>query len=125
MEIPTSRKVREKWGTRIRFSLRKHVLSPDMKLRFLILLVLSATACFGQKIAITFDDLPLNGSLPPGVTRAEIARSAIAILKKHHAPAVYGFINSKKLEGDADAAEAFAHGQKPSQLAIIRIRIWT
>jgi peptidoglycan/xylan/chitin deacetylase (PgdA/CDA1 family) len=77
-----------------------------MKLRFLTVLVLSATACFAQKIAITFDDLPLNGSLPPGVTRAESARSAIAILKKHHAPAAYGFINAKKLEGDADAAEA-------------------
>jgi peptidoglycan/xylan/chitin deacetylase (PgdA/CDA1 family) len=66
---------------------------------------ISATG-FGQKIAITFDDLPLNGALPPGVTRAEIARDAIAILKKNHVPPTYGFINAKKLEGDADVAEA-------------------
>ncbi|HEX3819101.1 MAG TPA: polysaccharide deacetylase family protein [Candidatus Sulfotelmatobacter sp.] len=77
-----------------------------MRFRLLMLLVVSGTCCFAQKIAITFDDLPLNGILPPGVTRTEIARGAIAILKKHHAPPVYGFINAKKLEGDSDAAEA-------------------
>jgi peptidoglycan/xylan/chitin deacetylase (PgdA/CDA1 family) len=30
----------------------------------------------------------------------------LAILKKRHAPPVYGFINAKKLEGSADGAEA-------------------
>jgi peptidoglycan-N-acetylglucosamine deacetylase len=77
-----------------------------MKLRLIAFLVLVATACVAQNIAITFDDLPLNGALPPGVTRAEIAREAIAMLRKHHVPPTYGFINAKKLEGDADAAEA-------------------
>src|SRR5216683_5247531 len=59
-----------------------------------------------QKVAITMDDLPLNGLLPPGVTRAETARSVLAILKKRHVPPVYGFVNAKKLEGNADGAEA-------------------
>lgn len=59
-----------------------------------------------QKVAITFDDLPLNGLLPPGVTRAETTRNVLAILKKRHAPPVYGFINAKKLEGNSDSAEA-------------------
>jgi len=59
-----------------------------------------------QSVAITFDDLPLNGLLPAGVTRAETAKNVLAILKKRHVPPVYGFINAKKLEGNADAAEA-------------------
>jgi len=62
--------------------------------------------CAAQKLAITMDDLPANGMLPPGVTRAETAKNVLAILKKRHVPPVYGFINAKKLEGSADGAEA-------------------
>jgi len=49
--------------------------------------MLGATGA-AQKLAITMDDLPLNGELPPGVTRAETARGVLAILKKRHAPPV-------------------------------------
>jgi peptidoglycan/xylan/chitin deacetylase (PgdA/CDA1 family) len=59
-----------------------------------------------QTVAITFDDLPLNGLLPSGVTRAETTKNVLAILKKRHVPPAYGFINAKKLEGNADGAEA-------------------
>lgn len=69
-------------------------------------LVVAASACSAQEVAITFDDLPLNGDLPPGLTRVQIARDTIGLLKARHLPPAYGFINSKKLEGDADAAEA-------------------
>jgi peptidoglycan/xylan/chitin deacetylase (PgdA/CDA1 family) len=62
--------------------------------------------CAAQKLAITFDDLPQNGGLPPNVTRTEITRKTLAVLKKHHLPPVYGFINAKKLEGTPDGAEA-------------------
>ena len=62
--------------------------------------------CGAQKLAITFDDLPSNGSLPPGVTESETAKNVLAILKKQHVPPVYGFVNAKKLEGNADGAEA-------------------
>ena len=65
-----------------------------------------AGLCAAQKLAITMDDLPLNGLLPPGVTRAETTKNVLAILKKRHVPPVYGFINAKKLEGNADGAEA-------------------
>src|SRR5580692_4321099 len=71
----------------------------------LVLLVLCGV-CGAQKLAITFDDLPLNGELPPGVTRAETAKNVLAILKSRQVPLVYGFINSKRLEGNADGAEA-------------------
>ena len=64
------------------------------------------SACAAQKVAITFDDLPLNGDVPPGVTRVQIARDAIEVLKKAHMPPAFGFVNAKKLEGNEDAAEA-------------------
>lgn len=74
----------------------------------LLLFILTSLAgvSVAQKLAITLDDLPLNGALPPGVTRVDIARDTIAVFKKRHVPPVYGFINAKKLEGNTDGAEA-------------------
>ena len=69
-------------------------------------LVLGCGVGAAQKMAITFDDLPLNGDLPAGVTRVEITRDTLAVLKKRQVPATYGFVNARKLEGNADAAEA-------------------
>ena len=71
----------------------------------LVLLVLCGV-CGAQKLAITFDDLPVNGDLPPRITRAETTKNVLAILKRRHVPPVYGFVNAKKLEGSADGAEA-------------------
>jgi peptidoglycan/xylan/chitin deacetylase (PgdA/CDA1 family) len=71
-----------------------------------VLLLLFCGLCAAQKVAITFDDLPLNGELPAGVTRVDIARDTLAVLRKRRIPPAYGFINAKKLEGDPDAAEA-------------------
>ncbi|HXC42243.1 MAG TPA: polysaccharide deacetylase family protein, partial [Candidatus Dormibacteraeota bacterium] len=65
-----------------------------------------AAICSAQKLAITFDDLPLNGELPPGVTRTETAKNVLALLKKRHVPPAYGFVNAKRLEGNPDGAEA-------------------
>lgn len=76
-----------------------------MKSSIALSLCFIATVCVAQKAAITFDDLPLNGDLPPGVTRVQIARDTIALLKARHLPPAYGFINAKKLEGNPDAAE--------------------
>lgn len=71
-----------------------------------VFFVMSVGMCGAQKVAITFDDLPLNGDLPPGVTRVDVTRNTLAVLQKRHMPAAYGFVNAKKLEGNADAAEA-------------------
>lgn len=71
----------------------------------ILLLVLSGMGV-AQKVAITFDDLPANGELPPGATRTETAKSVVEILKTWRVPPVYGFINAKKLEGSEDGAEA-------------------
>jgi peptidoglycan-N-acetylglucosamine deacetylase len=73
------------------------------------LLALTCTfcgVCSAQKIAITMDDLPWNGRLPPGVSQAESTKHVLEILKKHHVPPVYGFINAVRLEGNTDGAEA-------------------
>jgi peptidoglycan-N-acetylglucosamine deacetylase len=58
------------------------------------------------EIALTFDDLPLNGSLPPGMKQSELARAAVKVLKKHRVPPSHGFINARHLERDPDGAQA-------------------
>ena len=64
-----------------------------------------STAVFAQEVAITIDDLPSHGALPPGMSRADIARSIIAALKNGGAPKVYGFVNAKKLEQHPEEVE--------------------
>ncbi len=56
-------------------------------------------------VALTFDDLPVHGPLPPGLTRADVARSIVGALQTAGSPPVYGFVNAKGLEEGADAAE--------------------
>jgi peptidoglycan-N-acetylglucosamine deacetylase len=63
----------------------------------LFLAILPASA-IAQQVALTFDDLPAHGPLPPGMTRLDVAKSIIATLKEAKAPEVYGFINAVKLE---------------------------
>lgn len=68
--------------------------------------VFSPLSLRAEKVAITFDDLPLNGQLPANNSEADIARETLAVLKKHRIAGVYGFINAKKLEGNPTGAEA-------------------
>jgi len=63
-----------------------------------IYMLLTAGAALAQEVAVTVDDLPSHGALPPGMTRSDIARSILKSLKDAHAPKVYGFVNAKKLE---------------------------
>jgi peptidoglycan-N-acetylglucosamine deacetylase len=58
------------------------------------------------KVALTFDDLPINGTLPAGKRQSDFARDTIAVLKKHRIPPSYGFINAVKLERNPDGAKA-------------------
>ena len=57
------------------------------------------------KVALTFDDLPVHGPLPFGLSRADVARSILAALQAHRAPPTYGFVNAKGLSDATDAAE--------------------
>jgi peptidoglycan-N-acetylglucosamine deacetylase len=72
----------------------------------ILLLAACATPSSAQGVAVTFDDLPLNGELPPGTSRVQIVNDVVAILKQRKMPQVYGFVNARKLEGNADAAAA-------------------
>jgi len=63
-------------------------------------LVLAAGLAWGQQMAVTFDDLPVHGAMPTGMTRLEIAQSILATLTRERLPAVYGFVNGKRGEGD-------------------------
>jgi peptidoglycan/xylan/chitin deacetylase (PgdA/CDA1 family) len=82
--------------------------NPDMQQKgtrlaaLLATLVISVAGAAEPKleIALTFDDLPLNGVLPPGVKQSELARDTVKVLKKHHIPPSYGFINARHLERD-------------------------
>jgi peptidoglycan/xylan/chitin deacetylase (PgdA/CDA1 family) len=69
-------------------------------------LLLGHSFCFGQGVALTFDDLPLNGDLPPGATRAQITRDVLAVLSQHKVPQVFGFVNARKLEDNKDSVDA-------------------
>ena len=71
--------------------------------------LVTSMAARAEPVAITFDDLPLNGALAPGMTRVGIVEDVLAILRERHVPAVYGFVNADKLEGDRDGAEALTH----------------
>jgi peptidoglycan-N-acetylglucosamine deacetylase len=57
------------------------------------LLISLAAPAWGQKMAVSFDDLPAHGPLPPGMTRLEITQSILETLKREKLPSVYGFIN--------------------------------
>src|SRR3954463_11820231 len=73
------------------------------------LLLLGPPAPAGEprlKVALTFDDLPLNGTQPASRSMEQIARDTVAVLKKHHIPPSFGFINSWKLEHSTDGARA-------------------
>ena len=63
---------------------------------------LPTVASTGQ-IALTFDDLPAHSTLPPGVTRTEVARGIISALKAAGAPKVYGFVNGIQQEREPDS----------------------
>lgn len=68
--------------------------------------------CFGwavgihaQQIAITFDDLPSHGPLPPGETRQQVAAQILKALQKAHLPPVYGFINGVRVQEEPDTIQ--------------------
>jgi peptidoglycan/xylan/chitin deacetylase (PgdA/CDA1 family) len=78
-------------------------------------LVLSAGLAWGQQMAITFDDLPVHGAMPAGVTRLEIAQSILVTLQREKTPPVYGFVNGKRGKGDPSSLAALQAWQVARQ----------
>ncbi len=58
------------------------------------------------KVALTFDDLPVNGPAPASSSASKIARETLAVLAQHRIPPSYGFINAGQLEQNPDGALA-------------------
>ena len=57
-------------------------------------------------VALTFDDLPGAGNLPPGMTRTQVATNLAAELRKNHLEGTYGFLNAAKMQNSPDAEQA-------------------
>jgi len=57
-------------------------------------------------VALTFDDLPAVGTLPPGVSRVEVATALVSVLKANRLEGTYGFMNGDKLERRPGAPQA-------------------
>ena len=91
-----------------------------------VILAFAATLEFSQvsasltpiapQMAITFDDLPAHGPLPPSESRIEIATKIIAALHEARVAPVYGFVNGADLEqhpGDEDVLKAWREAGNP------------
>jgi peptidoglycan/xylan/chitin deacetylase (PgdA/CDA1 family) len=57
-------------------------------------------------VALTFDDLPAAGRMPPGESRSKLIAALTNELKANHLEGTYGFVNAVKLENDPDAQRA-------------------
>jgi peptidoglycan/xylan/chitin deacetylase (PgdA/CDA1 family) len=69
---------------------------------------LSGVAHAGDRapvIALTFDDLPVHGPLPPGDTRVGIVKDLVAALDAAKAPA-FGFVNGAQTQREPASAPA-------------------
>ncbi len=68
-------------------------------------------------MAITFDDLPVHGPLPPGETRLQVAQTLLAAIAAAHLPPVTGFVNAVRLAdaptGSAGVLEAWRDAGQP------------
>jgi peptidoglycan/xylan/chitin deacetylase (PgdA/CDA1 family) len=66
-------------------------------------------------MAVTFDDLPSHGPLPPGMTRLEITQSILKTLKDERMPPVYGFINGGRGAEEPNSPSVFTAWVKAGQ----------
>jgi peptidoglycan-N-acetylglucosamine deacetylase len=69
----------------------------------------------GQQMAVTFDDLPVHGAMPPGMTRLEITQSILKTLKREKLPAVYGFINGGRGADDPSSLSVLQTWRRAGQ----------
>jgi len=65
---------------------------------------LTVSALAEPKIAISFDDLPVHGVLPAGLSRTDIAQQIIDALKAGAIPPTYGLVNGVGIEREPSSA---------------------
>ena len=78
-------------------------------------LLLCTGLAWGQQMAVTFDDLPVHGAMPPGMTRLEIAQSILKTLKREKLPPVYGFVNGGRGEEDPSSLSVLQTWRRAGQ----------
>lgn len=88
--------------------IRGSVLAGWFKRIALAIAILFAASAQAQHIAITFDDLPAHGPLPPGETRIEVAHKVIRALKAARVPPTYGFVNGIRVQEDPSTGAVLA-----------------
>jgi len=80
---------------------RAHLNNIMKHVSLLVLCVfLVSVPLHAQQVAITFDDLPLHGDLPPSETRLQVAKSILEAIRRERLPPVYGFINAIDMKDD-------------------------
>jgi cellulose synthase (UDP-forming) len=62
-----------------------------------VLALLFPSAVTGTDLAITIDDLPTHGPLPPGITRLAVADQLIEVLRRHGIRDAVGFVNGGQI----------------------------
>jgi cellulose synthase/poly-beta-1,6-N-acetylglucosamine synthase-like glycosyltransferase/peptidoglycan/xylan/chitin deacetylase (PgdA/CDA1 family) len=75
-------------------------------------LVLRPAAAAGSELAVTLDDLPTHGPLPPGSTRERLVEDAIAVLKRYRIVGAVGFVNGAQLRAAPEHEEILARWVK-------------
>jgi cellulose synthase (UDP-forming) len=63
----------------------------------IVLSLLLPAMAVGSEMAITFDDLPAHGPLPPGTDRTAVVDAVIVTLKRHGVAGAVGFVNGGQL----------------------------
>jgi peptidoglycan/xylan/chitin deacetylase (PgdA/CDA1 family) len=58
-----------------------------------------------MEIAITVDDLPAHGEIPPGMNRRDVGKGVLRALEAVHTPPIYGFSNAQQLTWAPDSLE--------------------
>lgn len=61
----------------------------------------------GMEIAITVDDLPAHGEMPPDMNRRDIGKGVLRALESIRTPPVYGFSNGSQLSWAPESLEVF------------------
>src|SRR5207249_1679729 len=62
-----------------------------------VLALLFPSAVTGTDLAITIDDLPTHGAIPPGITRLAVVDRIIEVLRRHGIRDAVGFVNGGQI----------------------------
>ncbi len=71
-----------------------------------LLLTMAGATAQAFDVAVTVDDLPVHGTLPPGVTRLAVAEAHLRAFKDAGVTQAWGFVNARGAEAEGDAVLA-------------------